>query len=334
MIRTLFVTLVLALGLLAPLEAALRPHAAPDQLADLVDEIKKKREEVDLEKVSELAELKTREAADAVIGLFDTMGSLYMRLELLRSLVAFDGVDDAQQVALQKLMDIATNSDERELRDAALESIGACEKLGKSFLEMIVESGAEDDIRETAMDLHIERAVKADQKWYRKIYDKEKQKDPKPEKKAKKKKKKKGKDAEEEQAEVKVYKLQSLREKALAAFVADMKDKDLDEALGDRYWGVRYQALNELAKRDPKKALVHAEDFYSNLEGRVELRARSAELLAADEGIGIADRFIKDAQKFITPHALRMELADILAEFKDPKVDSKLKKIVGKGKAY
>lgn len=332
MLRTLLLFVFLALGALSPLQAALVPAAAADQLSDLVEEIKKKREDVELSKLDELAKLKTRAAAEAVVELFDSMGSIYMRLELLKRLGTFDGVGEAEQLALQKLMDIATTSEERELSDAALTELGGCKKLGKSFLEMIVESGAEDDVRARAMDLHIEQATEKDYPWYRKVYDKERDSDPAPEPKKKDKKKKKG--EPEAEPEVKVYKLQSLREKALSAILSDLSEKELDAALTDRFWGVRYQALTELSRRDAKEALKQAEELYSDLEGRVELRALSAKLLAADEGARIADRFIEDAQKFITPHALRMELADILAEFRDPKVDSKLKKIVGKGKGY
>ena len=319
--------MVFFLGALSP-APALPP--APDAVEDLKSEIAKKRDTVDLEKITALAEIKTLKAAEAISDLFDSMGSIYMRLELLKRLEVFDGVGEAEQSALQKLMDIATASRERELRSAALDAIGRCRHLGQSFLEMIVESPAEDDIREKAMDLHVAHGSEVDHTWYREIYEREKKENAKPKKKADRKKKR---DAEKE-PEAKVYKLQSLREKALAAIISKMEGADLDKALNASTWGVRYQALEELSRRDAKKALVYAEGFYSHLEGRVELRALSARLLAADDGPRIAARFIKDARKFICPHALRMDLADILAGFKDPKVDSKLKKIVGKGKVF
>src|SRR5687768_8932829 len=164
--------LALALGLV--LASWLLPHGfaglVPQDVAALAAEIKQKRDDVEPEKIRQLAALRTREAAEALIEAYDGMASLYMRLEILRLFPTFDGVADAEQKALQKLTDIATGAPDSELRDAAIEALGQCKNLGKHFLQMIVESAAEDAVREHAMRAHVGLATEADQPWYQQQY--------------------------------------------------------------------------------------------------------------------------------------------------------------------
>jgi hypothetical protein len=330
MIRALLPLLLASFAILSPAQPI---SSSADEVSDLAEAIKKSHDDADPADIKTLAGFATREAAQALTEIYGAMGSIYMRLEVLKTLPSFDGIPGADQLALQKLMDIATESEERELRDAALDAIGRCDQLGKPFLMMIVESPAEDDIRERAMDLHVDRATKDDHAWYRKIYKREKKAASGT---SKKKRGKRGKKAEEEETppELKVYKLATLREKAFAVVAKEFTDDELKEVLSDPYWGLRYLALEELRSRDLKKAVVRAEELYSNLEGRVELRALSARILAEDAGTRIADRFIKDGRKFMTPTQLRNALADILAEFEDDGVNKKTGKLVGKGKVF
>ena len=196
-----------AVLLLLPLSMAKAVAVTQDRdAASILAELKSKRDEADPVLLKELAELRSKAAADALLEAYDTMGSIYMRREVLRALATLDGVNDAQQSALQKLMDVATGAKERELRESAIDLLGDCPNLGKTFLAAIVESTAQDDVRERAMELHVARASDADKEWYRKLFEIE-SKDKKD--KDKKKKKKKGDDDEEK--ELIQYRLASVR---------------------------------------------------------------------------------------------------------------------------
>ena len=119
----------------APIGHALTPQNA----ATLTAEIKAARDDVEPEKIRQLAALRTRDAMNGLLDAYGSMGSIYMRLEILRTLPTFDGVADAEQPALQKLMDIASTSPEPELRDGAVDALGQCKTLGKHFLQLIVD---------------------------------------------------------------------------------------------------------------------------------------------------------------------------------------------------
>ncbi len=329
MLRILLTVALVTLAALSPAQPV-QPAPRADEISDLAEKIKRARDEADEEEITRLAGFKSRAAAEALIEIYGSMGSIYMRLEVLNTLPGFDGVEDAEQLALQKLMGIATESEEKELRDAALDGLGSCRNLGKAFLVMIIDSPAEDDIRERAMDLHVAMATEDDHAWYEKLLEKEK----KTAATGGKKKKKKKKDGEEAEPELKVHKLASLRLKAFAVLAPDLPLDEIEAALQERGWGMRYLALEEYRKRKPKKALALAEEIYGNLEGRVELRILAAKYMAEDEGKRLADRFIDDGRKFITPTQLRNALADLLAGFNDKTVDKKLTKLVGRGKTF
>jgi len=328
MIRFLLTAALVSLAAFGPAQPPLRA----DEVSDLAEKIKRARDEADEEEIARLAEIGTRAAAEALVDVYGSMGSIYMRLEVLKKLPRFDGVAEAEQLALQKLMDIATESQEKELRDAALDGLGSCQKLGKSFLAMIVDSPAEDDIRERAMDLHVAMSTKDDHAWYRKIYEREKAAE---EPVVTKRDKRKKKDDEGAEPELKVHKLASLRRKAFEVIQSELSLDEIEKALKEPGWRLRLLAFQEYDRREPKKALALAEEVYSDLDGtHPELRIYAAKLLAADQGKKIADRFIEDGQKFMTPTQLRNALADLLADFHDKTVDGKLVKLVGKGKVY
>lgn len=326
MIRLLLTAALVTLAALSPAQPV-QPALPADEISDLSEKIKRARDEADEEEITKLAEFKNRAAASALIEIYGSMGSIYMRLEVLKTLPRFDGVEEAEQLALQKLMDIATESEEKELRDAALAGIGTCTHLGKAFLVMIIESPAEDDIRERAMDLHVALGTEDDHGWYKKLYEKEK-------KVAQPGGKKKKKEEEIEPA-LKVHKLATLRMRAFAVIAADLPLKEIEAALEERYVGIRRLAFEEYHRREPKKAVKLADELYGKLDGvEPEIRILAAQILAGDKGKRMADRFIEDGRRFITPTQLRMALADLLAGFEDATVNKKTTKLVGKGKKY
>lgn len=302
-----------------------------DEATDLVEQISSKRDEADPALIVQLANLRSKAAVDGLLVVYDRMASIYMKREVVRALVLLDGVTEAEQTALQKLMDVATTSEEPELREAALEGLGQCQKLGKAFLQMIVESGAEDEVREQAMRLHVARAEEADLAWYRGLFEKEKKGDDEP----KKDKKDKKKDEDEEAAkQLLVHKLATVRELAFEALAPSLAVDELEEACSDRWWAIRGLALDQLAKKDPRRAEKRAQEIFEKLDERAEARAIAARILTEAQGAKFSKDLIEVADKHnsVTPLALKFAIADLLAGLGDPKIEATLVKRVGKGK--
>lgn len=325
----LAICLFLALPIFA---TSARP--AQESVSELVESLTRNRDESDPELVTKLANFQNKEAVEGLVKVYDAMGSNYMRREVLRALETFDGVAAGQQVALQKMMDVATNADDREMRAMALQSISRCRSLGKSFLENVVESPAEDEVREQALRYHIDMADSSDNEWYRKLYDpdlvekaEEEQKNPR-----KKNKKKKG--EEEDEGTLMVHSLPELRALAFEKLSNEMKVAELIEATDDKQWRVRKLALEKLQTVDAKKVLSIAEDVLGDLQRRGTERVAAARILLEEQGSKIAGELLDIADKSVdvTPNELRFAIADMLAGIEDEKLQKKFVKLIGKGK--
>ncbi len=317
--------------LLLPLAGGL---ARRQDVATLSAELAKARDEADPARVAELAGFKSRMALDALFHFYEQVSSTYMRREVVRALAAFDGVAESEQPALQKLSDIATLSSERELRKAAIETLGTCKHLGKSFLANIVESTAQDDVREAAMDQHLGQAEATDLDWYKKIY--QTPADPQEEESKDKKDKKdhKKKDDEEAPPERKQYNLDSLREKAFLQVANRLTEDEVVSAKADAYPPIRRAALEELQRRGWKGVEEAARTMYEYVEEMPQNRALAAEILVRLNGAKAAADFIETGQKFATPDFLRQRLATLVADMHDPELDKKVARLLGKGKPY
>lgn len=339
---------LLALFVLCPLRSAPSAAAPPsDDVDRLVAELEKLRDDADPALLRELAEQRSRAAAEGLVRVYGAMGSIYMRREVVRALRRLDGVPEAEQLALQKLMDVATTAEERELREAAIDAIADCSHLGKDFLRMIVESPADDAVRERAMERHVELAEDSDREFYRSIYrpgergegkiDPRTKRKKKAEREREERERKKSAEAGEGEPagkELAVHSLPRLRELAFGALLPSLSVEDLEQAVRDRNPEIRGLALMELDRRAPDRALGYADEIYANLEGNVDNRIVAARILAAHRGAKVADEFIDRAKKFVTPMRLRYVLADLLVDMGDPKVDQKLTRLVGKGKNW
>ena len=303
---------------------ALRPA---DDIDTLVAELEKLKDDADPELVQKLAAIGSRDAMESLLALYGKMGSIFMRREIVRALALFDGVNDAQQPALQMIMDVATTAKERELREGALAALGTCHGLGKDFLKMIVESPAQDDVREEALRLHVGMSSEEDKEWYQKLFVKEKQAA------AKKKKKKRG---EEDVQEKKVHQLRGVREIAFAEIAADMTEMELTTIFNEDPSGdIRIAALDLLQKRDAGNLEALARKIFERVDGKGTDRAHAARILADIDGPKIAGEFIKLAKKRdVTPELMRRTMAEILSEMKDEGVDKQVAKLIGKGKPH
>lgn len=320
-------TRILPLCLLS-LAAAAAPRAAgPDDVSDLVDEIVALRDEVDPARLRELAEFGNRDAALGLIEVYDSMGSLYMRREVLRLLAGFDGVDGAEEPALEKVANIATEGEDPELREWAVDALAECRHLGKRFLKLIVESPADDMVREQAMRRHVEQASQEDYDWYRSLYRPAAPQD------SGKRSKKRGKDQEQPKVP---RRLPVIRDLAFQGLVPALTEEELLRAAGDGRPKIRVMALQELGARGSDAATELARDLLKRVDEREEVRAAAAELLVRADEPKIAERFLELGGKTddVTPRFLKDRMADLLADMDDPAVHKKVMRRLGKGKAY
>jgi HEAT repeat protein len=331
MLKTLSPAL-LALLLLSPAPSSLVAVFTADE-AEIVAELTEKRDDADPELFGQLAEMKSHAAAEGLVEGYDSMSSIFMRLQALEALVNLDGVAEAEQIALQKLMDVAVGSDERELRDVAIRSLGKCRSKGRAFLRMIIESAAEDDVRIDAMERHIAMSSEEDHEWYRELYEDDGKKDP-GKSGGRKPKKRRGRKDEDAPKELLVHKLGVNRELAFGAIVNEMAKSELVGAVEDRNAGIRRIALKRLGEKHASEAARHAEDVFGHLEERSANRIVAAEILLMANGASAARDFIKTAEAFITPMELRLALADLLLSLGDEKLNKTMAKRVGKGKAH
>ena len=299
--------------------------------AELVGELTKKTDEADPELFEQLAEFKTRAAAEGLIEAYDSMASIFMRLEALKALVKLDGVADGEQLALQKLMDVAVGSKERELRDGAIDALGKCRSKGRAFLRMIIESPAEDTVREDAMEAHVRISSQEDHEWYLELYEQEAGGGGDEERKPKKRR---GRKEEEEPKELKVHSLPVIRELAFKALHSSFDKSKLIAACEDRNKDIRRMGLERLGEKYASDATRYAEETYGNIEEYAPNRIVAARILMEAEGSSISRAFIKTAEAFITPMELRLALADMLISLGDEKLNSSLGKKVGKGKTH
>jgi HEAT repeat protein len=323
------------------LAAAFAPAtwARPQDAASIVAELKKNRDEADPALIAQLGNLRTRDAMTALVDLYDsTFGSIFMRREVIKALGLFDGVTDAEQPALQKITDVATAAKEPELRAISIDVLAECRHMGKHFLKTIVESGAEDDLRERAMEKVVRMAAAEDKDFFERVFKgPEGDKDKKDEKKSRK-----DKDAEPEK---KVHSVKSIRELAFEQIAKDMavdklyeyaRGKDKDGGL--QSWGVRRLALLEIESRKDKGVRDLALEVYEDNTERGENRAEAARILAEADGAKIAPKFLEDGRTNEGVSAdfeiFRVAMADQLARMRDDATDKKLVKLVGKGKAY
>ena len=332
-----------AVAATAPAPAA--PGADDETLRDLEARIEAQRDDVDPEVIATIAEMGDRAAMEVLLRAYDQFGSIYMRRAVLVRLVQFDEVEDAYEPALEHLANIATQGRSRDLRVAAIEALGRCREHGKTFLALIVEAPAADEIRERALELHVRLGGEEDLVWYRKIYDRTSRQaideagggPAKDDKKKRRKRKKKGEEAPPEEKKEIVWPTIQLKAIALGAIMPTMEEGDLAQAV-ERYLGnsrtapIARTAFQELARRGSKRALDFADALISRPDFRGTDRALAAQVIVKERGGAAAKELIDIAKKPTTQAVLRNEIAALLSGLEDEKVDKLLLKLVGKGK--
>jgi len=309
--------------------ASQEPAPGGGTAVEIVDKLKRETDLADPALIQKLAGMRSREALEGLLEVYGVMNTTWMRREIVRALPQFDGVADAELPALQRLMDVATQASEPELRVAALDGLGQCRGQGKNFLALIVDSPADDSVRERAMENHVSLASADDKAWYTKLYEPVE----KPKEKPKERKSRKDKKGEGEPEKKPVHSLNTIRFMAFGAIKAGMSSEDLQKALHDAYPKIRGAALEQLEVNGEKNMVELATDVFKG-DDNADNRVLAAQALARLEGTKVAPEFLKRAMNVDTPMALRRGLAELLAGFKDPMVNRQLVNEIGKGRTH
>lgn len=306
----------------SPLSHAVQPvrTSAFDELDDAIADLKKSSDLAEIEQVQKVAGFRNRKALDALLAIYGETPSAYIKRAILVSLSDFDTVDGCAADALDHLMNEAVGNKMRELRTAALDSLVGCRSHGASYFRMMVDSDAEDEIRVTALEVHIGMREPDDELWYERIYKngmgvirdegKRKSKDEKP---------------------VGPRPLDELRVVAFGALAGAMDIGKLEEAAEDRSGSIRVRAVEELFNRGDKNIEKRATEVFDDNNERSQNRAAAARILLDLGGVKFAKVAIKEGTKRTTPGVLRMEIASELANRKDEGINKLILKGFGKG---
>lgn len=316
-----------------------KPAEKPLGEAELVAKITGDSDRTEPKLLDQLADLKTRGAMEGMLDAFKAMNTIFMKREVVRRLPRFDGVPEAEQPALQKLMDVATQADAVELRTAAVDALGECPSKGRDFLRLIVESRADDGTRERALERHIRLSDKGDHAWYKELWkpkkDKDEEKPRKDKKPDPKKKDPKGKDKDkaEDEGHKKGPILNNMRSAAFEQIATELTPEELVEGTKDGFYKIRISALNYLDSKGDKRALDIANDAFKSVGEHPEVRVQAARIIARALGPKCADEFVKRATSSELPLELRRGIAEILIGLRDEGVNKQLIGELGKGKA-
>ncbi len=294
------------------------PAATQDDVQARIQEIVGRGEQANPDRIRELANLRTNEALEGLLRAYDVMQSIYMRRAVLQGLALFDDVSGLERKALQKILDAATTSSEAEMRAIAVDLLADCPNYGQAFLAMIVESAAEEDVRELALRHHAGNPRPEDLAWYRELLKNGGSKPLDP--------------AEVEAGARKPRRLEVLREIAFEALRGDLSVGELATFLSDPDERIRGLALEELGARKDPAALGIARNVFEQEYAPPRDRLRAARILASVEGARIADRLIELSTEGDASEELAFGIADLLAKAGDPEIDAKLLKRVGRGK--
>ena len=295
--------------------------------------IKAERDQIDEAAIEALADFGTREAVEALLAAYDLFASTYMRREVLLGLGEYDGVPDSYQPALEKLMEVSVGERKRELREAAITTLGQCSDNGKVFLQLIVNSTADDTLRERALAMHIRMGDEEDFEFYNTIFRRTLKSVQKEVAEANEKKNRTKREREGTPPPKISWPTGMLRASAMEAILDSLSDDDLQEVFEeDRSMSIKRVALEELAQRGNDKAAEFARSIIDRVDNRGSDRALAARILVDIEGAEAAEDLIDIGIKTATPAVFSHEIADMLADLRDEDVEKLLVKLVGKGR--
>jgi len=294
-----------------------------DPLDGWIKELKTRRDDVEPELIHKIAKERSRRAMEALVSVYDDMRSIFMRREIIRALPVFDGVEKAQQPALEKLATVGASAKDPELREAAIKSLGKCANLGNHYLARIVDSEAADDVRLMAMQKHVKRATKNDVDWYRKVWNPRQVRQ-------------KGKSKDKSKNAIELLEFEPIRELAFAGLAKFAPESELVDALKSAFNPkIRKAALKALRERKSPKLREMAMWLFKRVDIPGAERLEAAKILVDLQGGRMVQTFVSLAKKrVVTQEDLRQGIAGLIVQMNDEAANKKMMKLVGRGKPH
>lgn len=283
-----------------------------------VGELLLNKDDADPALVEKIAASRSREGAEGLAKAFDQVSSLLMRREIMGGLAKLGTVPEAEQVALQKLSDIAGSEQQEELRERAIAALGLSPKVGKHFLKLLVDSGAPDIVRQPALAEHVKLATPDDAAWYRHIWNlkQEQRKDAK--------------------GEIAAPELNAIRQLAFQGLLPQLSEAELVETLKrDPDPKIRRAAMKGMERQTMPRTTEMAQWLLERTDFPGVDRAEAARIFFDRQRAKAVPVFLDLAkQRDVTPEDLRQVMAELIAELGDEATDKKLCKQIGKGKPH
>jgi HEAT repeat protein len=296
-----------------------RPAARAD-VTQLVEKLRSERDDAGYDTIRELGESRDPAAAQALVETYERLATLGARLATLRALSRFGGVEGAEQISMQKLLDVATLDVEAEVREVALHALSEAQGLGREYLAMVVDRPVDDAVRVRAMELHVAAATEADDVFYRRLWEGEKETS------GRKPKRERG--GEETLV---LRRLPEVRELAFAAIVTRLELDQVVESAQDQSPVVRRTAVVELGRRQDEAAEEAAERMFKTREEWPENRLAAAEVLLGIDREKWIEEVVKEGSRRDTVLEEREGMARLVARFGDEDLFKGLAKKLGKG---
>lgn len=280
----------------------------------------REKDDAPVELIEQIGKARTREAALGLIEAYDKVATILFRREILRAMAQFVNLPDSQQPVLDKLAEIATKTQEDDLRELTLHTLAQSPTIGKQLLKKIVDTeGMPDQIREPAMREHIRLASADDAEWYRFLWNLEQ------------------KQRKDSSGAIRAPELNTIRQLAVEGLLPQLSETEIVEALKREYDPkIRRAALDWMQRQSMPRAAEMAEWLLDRVDFPGVDRAAAARIVAQAKGPKVATAtFIKLAKKRdVTPEDLRLEMARLIADSKDDAVRKQAAKLVGKGKPH
>lgn len=292
---------------------------AQDGVTQWIAALLREKDDADIAVVGKISGVRTREAADGLLAGYDAVSTLLFRREIVKGLLQFTTTAETEQPVLDKLANLAGNSDvEDELRALAITGLGQSSKLGRSLLKKIVDSEAPDVLREPAMREHVKQATAEDAAWYRHLWN------------LKQEQRKDGK------GNVAAPELNTIRQLAVQGLLPFASEDELVDGLKrETDPKIRRAALAFMHKQSMPKTAEMAEWLLDRVDFPGADRAEAARILVERIGPKAAPTFVELAKKRdVTQEDLRLKMAELIAGLGDDATDKRMIKLIGKGKPH
>ncbi len=271
----------------------------------------------------------TQLALDGLMGVYDKLETSYMQIRILSIVGTYDDLTGAGSQAADFIAQAAANSQDPEVREAAMVALSRCTKAGPQALQSLVRTPIPVRERERALELYIEMVPDGSFEYLRSIYMlpslREKGSSSAPKDRGKKKRRQ-SEEAGEEQPK-RLRKTQTMRRLAMQAIAHQFSAEELfrfhEREPNIEIQPILIRALDEKRHKGLQDRLV---DYLTGSQYRERIRVVAAEILAKNLGVEALPLFLDVAKsKATTGRTLYETMARLMATMPAEQVTDALK---------